>query len=421
MFPPIFPIYIPALAPLHPYAPLVWLAGVVGLWLTRFTHQLGKRWGVGYYALSALIRPAGVGLLAAGWLALYAPLGSVGSMFLGRPVGWLPRGNWLDWLWWAAIILSFALDVWAILTLGLRRSFLFRRVEDRLVTSGPYALVRHPQFLSTIAVTFFGMHLFDPTAVRPDGIWAYDSLAANWVLLVLALWGLAILEERELVAHFGAEYQAYARRVPRLVPTLRPLWAALWLQPPVQRLRRRAAALANAIDARWGRVLHPLARLAGLGLVAVACGTVVTAAHEVMAYQGGVAELIEYKQWAAILCWLGTAAFMAFGAWALVADPQRWLPWGKAAGRVVAGGPYALVRQPVLLAAVGVTLLATRPFDPLPRQVFILGQYYAFGSHWLPYTVLAWVVAVAEDWELAARLGAAYRAYARRAPRLFPN
>jgi len=417
VFPPIFPIYIPALAPLHPYATLVWLAGVACLWLTRYTHQLGKRWGAGYYLASALVRPAGVVLLAAGWLALYAPLGSAGYMLFGRPVGWLPRGNWLDGLWWACIALSLGLDVWAILALGLRRSFLFRRVEDRLVTAGPYALVRHPQFLSTIALTFFGMRLFDPAAVWPDAAWAYDTLNANWVLLVLALWLLSILEERELRAHFGAEYEAYARRVPRLVPAFRPLWARFRRLPAVQDLGKRAARLAVEVDARWGGACLALLRLAGLGLVAVALGTIAVAA-DLMEGGSGFGTALP---WADIVCWLAVAGFLAFGAWAVAVDPQRWLPWRRSGALPTRRGPYSVVRHPVYLAAIGVTLLTTRPFDPAPFDVFVLGRSYAFGSHWLPYTLLLWFLAVVEDGLLAARLGPAYGAYAREVPRLLPN
>lgn len=419
MFPPIFPIYIPALAPLHPYATLVWLAGVACLWLTRYTHQLGKRWGAGYYLLSAVVRPAGVVLLAAGWLALYAPLGSAGYWLFGRPVGWLPRGNWLDWLWWACIALSVGLDVWAILALGLRRSFLFRHVEDRLVTTGPYALVRHPQFLSTIALTFFGMRLFDPVAVRRDAIWAYDTLYANWVLLVLALWLLSILEERELRAHFGAEYDAYARRVPRLVPTFRPLWAGLGRLPAVQGSGSLARRLAAKVDAWRGGAFSALVRLAGLGLMAVACGTIVVAADH-MKWGSGFGTTVPWRPWTDIVCWVAVAGFFAFGAWAVALDPRRWLPWHQSPPPAPRG-PYALVRHPVYLAAIGVTLLTTRPFDPQPFQVFVLGSYYTFGSHWLPYTFLLWLLAVVEDWLLSARLGPAHEEYARGVPRLFPN
>jgi protein-S-isoprenylcysteine O-methyltransferase Ste14 len=46
----------------------------------------------------------------------------------------------------------------------------------------------------------------------------YGNLGANWALFTLALWVLAILEDRELLAHFGDEYRTYAQRVPRLFP-----------------------------------------------------------------------------------------------------------------------------------------------------------------------------------------------------------
>ncbi len=38
--------------PLCEYEPLIWMGGVVCLWLTRYTHQLGKRWGQGFYLLA---------------------------------------------------------------------------------------------------------------------------------------------------------------------------------------------------------------------------------------------------------------------------------------------------------------------------------------------------------------------------------
>ena len=46
----------------------------------------------------------------------------------------------------------------------------------------------------------------------------HHSLDANWALLTVALWVLAILEDRELHAHFGEEYEEYAQRVSRVFP-----------------------------------------------------------------------------------------------------------------------------------------------------------------------------------------------------------
>jgi protein-S-isoprenylcysteine O-methyltransferase Ste14 len=212
MFPPLFPIYVPALIPLHPFATLVWLAGVICLWLTRYTHQLGRRLGVSYYLFSAVVRPLGILLIALGWLALYAPQA---PPFLAQQLGWLPRGDWMDILLWLGILAFFGLGVWSVAGLGIRRSFFFRRLDDSLVTHGPYGLVRHPQFLSAIGITFFGIQLFNPAEFFYTG---YGSLGTNWILFTCALWTLSILEDRELAAHFGSQYEEYAGRVPRLFP-----------------------------------------------------------------------------------------------------------------------------------------------------------------------------------------------------------
>ena len=220
MFAPIFPVTIPALAPLNRYAPLVWLAGVLCLWLTRYTHQLGKRWGRRYYLLSAGLRPLGVVLIALGWLALYSP-GRHPYPPFGLRALWLPHGNATDVLCWLAVLGFFALGIWAVATLGLRQSFLYRHLDDRLITRGPYALVRHPQFLAAIGMSLFSALLFDPGAVVPfflDPFGYFHSPLVNSVLLALAFWTLSILEDWELASHFGAEYEVYAARVPRLFP-----------------------------------------------------------------------------------------------------------------------------------------------------------------------------------------------------------
>jgi protein-S-isoprenylcysteine O-methyltransferase Ste14 len=211
MFPPLFPIYVPALAALTPHGTLVWFAGVLCLWLTRYTHQLGSRWGRRYYTLSMLVRPLGIVLILLGWLALYVPQHPFGSF---RP-GLLPRQNEVDVLCWLAIAFFFALGLWSVATLGLRRSFLYRRTDDPLITRGPYRIIRHPQFLSAIGITFFGIQLFNPAGFS---FALYGDLGANWSLFSLSLWVLSLLEERELVTHFGEAYRAYAQRVPRLIP-----------------------------------------------------------------------------------------------------------------------------------------------------------------------------------------------------------
>ena len=127
--------------------------------------------------------------------------------------------SWTDVLCWVSIALFLAFGAWSVAVLGLRQSFLYRRLDDRLVTKWPYALVRHPQFLAAMGVTFFGILMFNPNRFSGFAPGGYGhSLEANWALFALALWVLSILEDRELATHFGEEYQVYAETVPRIFP-----------------------------------------------------------------------------------------------------------------------------------------------------------------------------------------------------------
>jgi protein-S-isoprenylcysteine O-methyltransferase Ste14 len=84
------------------------------------------------------------------------------------------------------------------------------QVAGRLATEGPYARVRHPQYLGFIAI-MFGFLLQWPTlltlAMFPVLVYMYVRLARN--------------EEREAARAFGQEWIDYANRVPAFVPVLR--------------------------------------------------------------------------------------------------------------------------------------------------------------------------------------------------------
>lgn len=104
-------------------------------------------------------------------------------------------------------------SVWLVLTairtLGKEWSLTARLVEGhRLVTAGPYAFVRHP-----IYTGMFGMLL------------ATALTYSHWLGLLLGVivfWLGTIIrvrsEERLLRAAFGAEFAAYAQRVPAVLP-----------------------------------------------------------------------------------------------------------------------------------------------------------------------------------------------------------
>ena len=81
--------------------------------------------------------------------------------------------------------------------------------QHTLATTGPYAHVRHPQYIGFVLI-MFGFLLQWPTlltlAMFPVLVWMYMYLARQ--------------EEREAIAKFGEAYVEYARRVPAFVPRM---------------------------------------------------------------------------------------------------------------------------------------------------------------------------------------------------------
>ncbi|MCW5663814.1 MAG: isoprenylcysteine carboxylmethyltransferase family protein [Piscinibacter sp.] len=79
----------------------------------------------------------------------------------------------------------------------------------RLATTGPYARIRHPQYVAFVMI-LLGFLLQWPTL-----------LTLVMFPILVAMYGrLAVTEEREMRERFGAEFDAYAARTPRFVPAL---------------------------------------------------------------------------------------------------------------------------------------------------------------------------------------------------------
>ena len=102
---------------------------------------------------------------------------------------------------------------WARLHLGRFWSNAITRKEGhRVIDTGPYGLVRHPIYTGLIA------------GMLATGV-AVGTLTAmlGAVLISLGMWQKARMEERFLTIELGADaYGRYCRRVPMLVPFLRP-------------------------------------------------------------------------------------------------------------------------------------------------------------------------------------------------------
>jgi protein-S-isoprenylcysteine O-methyltransferase Ste14 len=107
-------------------------------------------------------------------------------------------------------VLSFLFIVGGFLLISAAWKALYEAQQRReLATTGPYAHVRHPQYVGFVLV-MFGFLLQWPTiltlAMFPVLVWMYARLARQ--------------EEREALSAFGEAYASYMTRVPTFLPRL---------------------------------------------------------------------------------------------------------------------------------------------------------------------------------------------------------
>lgn len=81
--------------------------------------------------------------------------------------------------------------------------------QHTLAISGPYAKIRHPQYVAFILI-LLGFLLQWPTVLT----------LAMFPILLIMYGRLAITEEKEMQAQFGDEFTRYAKRTPRFFPHL---------------------------------------------------------------------------------------------------------------------------------------------------------------------------------------------------------
>lgn len=148
-----------------------------------------------------VVNPAAAALLLAGRLQAWD------VTRIEVPWAWL--GTTVDAVGVVAYLAGCALMAWSLLTLRSRYQLggVAPRPRDELVTSGPYALVRHPMYLAALAIAL-GLAL------------ALQSLfcLAVFVIYLVLLKLLMPFEEAGLRSAYAGAYEVYARRVPALIP-----------------------------------------------------------------------------------------------------------------------------------------------------------------------------------------------------------
>jgi protein-S-isoprenylcysteine O-methyltransferase Ste14 len=131
------------------------------------------------------------------------------------PLPWLylhlwPPGIWPFWIGAAVTVAGVLFAVWAREHLGSNWSSAVTIKQDHeLVTSGPYALVRHPIYTGILAGLL-------GTAIAVSEVRGMIGLA----LAFLVTWPKLRMEEGWMRSQFGATYVAYAQRTAALVPYL---------------------------------------------------------------------------------------------------------------------------------------------------------------------------------------------------------
>jgi protein-S-isoprenylcysteine O-methyltransferase Ste14 len=129
---------------------------------------------------------------------------AIGAAYMAGRLGWNAWG-WPDSIrWYAGFPLAFvssSISSWAIVRLGLDQSM---GANNRLLTTGPYALSRNPTYLANFALCA-----------------GWVLLAASWPALIAAgslaaLYAFAVPhEEKWLSRTYGAAFDRYCEGVKR--------------------------------------------------------------------------------------------------------------------------------------------------------------------------------------------------------------
>lgn len=115
---------------------------------------------------------------------------------------------------WAGVVLA----VWGKLALGRWFTMSFAIKEGHvLVTTGPFAIVRHPIYTGLIVLLLSAALVLDSLLTLGLG-----------VLFVLPLWFHTAIEEPLMEQYFRDAWRDYAKRVPRLMPG----WPTTTLRSP---------------------------------------------------------------------------------------------------------------------------------------------------------------------------------------------
>jgi protein-S-isoprenylcysteine O-methyltransferase Ste14 len=145
-------------------------------------------------------------------IALWLPFIAVLVAGLDKRLDWsasLP--DWVHWLGLALLFFGYSVGTWAMAVNAFFSSHV-RIQKDRgqtVVSTGPYAIVRHPAYI-TGAIAMCGIPLL------LDSLWAFPPI----ILLCVGIVIRTALEDKTLLAELSG-YKEYAKKVRfRLIPRI---------------------------------------------------------------------------------------------------------------------------------------------------------------------------------------------------------
>ena len=116
----------------------------------------------------------------------------------------------------ALIIVGLSILVYSVVYLRIKR-------EEGLTTSGPYRLVRHPQYLGMILSTlgFTGLSVWILNNTFGSGFLSSSQTIGVWFIELFAYILLAYIEESYLLRNYGESFEKYKSQVSFFIPFLK--------------------------------------------------------------------------------------------------------------------------------------------------------------------------------------------------------
>jgi protein-S-isoprenylcysteine O-methyltransferase Ste14 len=97
----------------------------------------------------------------------------------------------------------------------------FLRRREKLITTGLYSIIRHPQYLGIIILTY-GYSFMCIQVIPPPSIEIVQNVLFIWLIQVLGYITLASYEEHSLLHEYENEYRQYKHKVPFIFPVSHP-------------------------------------------------------------------------------------------------------------------------------------------------------------------------------------------------------